>query len=298
VTKLIVMAVAGVALAGGLAWLIRAKRHDSRWRPLLPGLAGTCVGAWLLVAAYLWFFDAGSCDGRVDIACVLNTNQGALAAVALVLSIAALWATALNRHFDRLAAQRAETRDIRAMLLATMEETVHNLYHFAVIADERGVMHSPPNMSLRNAQALMSPRMQPLIHPVVLRTVETLLRVESNLQRFAAAGDGPGALRCYESIIRHSLRLLVLTGVFHGQLVGRYLEHPGFRDLKRAVGAMREQGDVWTSCMSRDALADAAHLRTYNIPVLCWIADEPVPDVELLPQFRRFRDLPGIPTAL
>lgn len=148
--------IAAILLSGGtLAWW---KRADPEWRPLLPGILGTAFGVGLSIAAYVWFFETGSCSGRGDVACVLNANQGPLTALTILLAVAALWVTLLVREFDRRADRRASRERAKVALEEAADEWAHNLIHIAIASNNDGELDYDPQVSVSHTARLFSPR--------------------------------------------------------------------------------------------------------------------------------------------
>ena len=267
--------------AGAVAYV---KRDDAAWRPLLAGIVGTAAATSVSIAAYLWLFEREGCSGRGDIACVLNENQGTLSLLALVLAAVGLWVVAINRLTDRLSARRAASDQAFVALRAALEEAEHNLIHVACKTDiGRNQLTGPPQLSILQATALLQPDVRPLLDALVVQSAENLLR---NYDGFRRAADVPEAWYYVAAFVNTSLSLLLESGTAHPEVAVDVLARPGYQDLRSAVTT-----GYHVAFASLEAERHAAHLRSHDVPVICWFNVDPPPGVRVRPQCVRFRDM-------
>lgn len=267
---------------GVLAW---KKRRDPRWRPLLPGLVGTVVGTVASLATYLWVFERESCNGRGDVACMLNQNQGVLTFMAIVLTVSGLWGATLQRRAAERAAKRAAAARARLALQAAADELHHNLIHVALAYDEDHDLISRPQINAHAVRHLLDPEVRLAIHPQVSQGADGVVR---NLDAMAAASgeDADAYERRLQDFTSRSMKLLLHLQQWHPAAVASVLRRPGMQDFIRLAG-----GPVAGTFNTEEPPSYMHEIRNQELPILSWFDDGDLEGVEVFPQFQRFRDM-------
>jgi hypothetical protein len=185
-----------VTVAAGPIYLLLFRMRDPRVRRLIPGIALTAAGVDLIVAAYLWWFDLGECQSRGDVVCVINTNQGFLTLLAVVIAAAGVWVSVLTTEAVRRRALRREHADAAESLAVAAQEIYHNLLHVALAFDGDELRWLPRGLTLDATLALAEPTCRGHLHPAVVRHLDALARNLRNVEEIhdrMEAARGPVA---------------------------------------------------------------------------------------------------------
>jgi hypothetical protein len=277
---------------GGVIAAIKLRR-DPDWSRLIPGAVVTLAGFLLLIAFYRWWFDVGTCDGRQDVVCVTNQNQGVLTLLAVLVGAVAVWVEVLSRHRERLMRQREERRHANQTVGAAIEECHHNLLHAALCYTGEEMTHLPWGMSIDEICALTHREHRHLVDEKVLGHIDRIRRTYDSVRalrvRFdnAANDEEREAARAallaephqFGGFIIHSLGLLRDAWIAYRDVPGcrKYLEQPGLQDLPRLAEALIGRplyGYFRTS--DQDAQQEAATIRRKEAIVACWFDDKPL----------------------
>jgi len=278
---LLVVATIGVAYA---------KRRNPTWRPLLPGFVGTGVGAAVCLVVYGWGFDVSTCNGRGDVACMLNANQGVLTVVALLLTVAGLWVAALNRVADQRENAVDAARRRQRVIASALEETGHNLIHVALAYDTRGErLQGVPQLSVEEVLRLCDPEFQSSIFPGVLEAARAINRNLEGIRYAERERDGTTLHDRLEGFVNNSLRLLAYAAKTHPHESHEILGRPGYQDFRRL--AIHPANAFYVAFRSSECESEAPALRTDEVPVLCWWNDRAPEGVEVFAEGPRFRDM-------
>jgi hypothetical protein len=275
----------GLAAAVGVVVVVAwRKRADPNWRPLLPGLVGTVVGAVVSLAAYLWVFEQSRCSGREDVACMLNQNQGMLTFLTVILAVAAIWVAALNRHHDQRARRRAARLRASVALTSALDEIAHNLIHVSLAHHGTTSLHAVPQISISEVSNVCAQEFRLVLNPEIVSAAQNMCR---NVARVEGAKGVPRAEHHVQSIVNNSLTMLVLSTKYHPSAAEPIVSQPGFQDFRE----LAKVDGVWVGFRSSQAEPDAAELRSNDVPILCWFDDDAPQKVVAYPQSIRFADM-------
>jgi hypothetical protein len=263
----------------GLAWW---KRTDTDWRPFLPGIVATGCGVALSISAYEWVFETAQCNGHSDVPCVLNSNQGLLTVLTVILAVAALWVTLLVRELDRRAERRAARQKAKVALEEAADEWAHNLIHIAIASDDRGALEYGTQVSVDHTDRLFDPEIAALLGEKIMRRSDRLRRTYERM----LGDDEEDAQAGLEGFVNNSMRLLLLARSSHGDWCTSVLERHGMQDFRHVA-----KGRSYLTFRSSEANEEAPRLRREEIPVFCWIDDDCPHGLNVFAQLGRFQDM-------
>jgi hypothetical protein len=266
--------------------------EDEFLGPLFPGVVVSVLGLILVVVSYLWLFEAPhTCMGRDDFPCMINSNQGFLTLLGLLIAVVALWtgivANAVGRRRE---GQEAEART-RTAVCDAIDELHHNLQHIA--GSYRGnQIRLVPQITVDSTLALLEPANRLQLSSAVIKAIEPLRRNAERLKELRAATRDPngpppstadpepigGFFRC-------SLEVLIFFWRHHHAWSCNALQRPGLQDLPRFA-----PNRALITYRSSEAISDAPWLRTEEAPLVCWLDDQPIPGVKAYAVGQRFVD--------
>lgn len=287
------LAILSVGTATGFA--ARAAWKRASLRRLVPGALVSVGGLLLLIAFYRWGFSQGDCGSRGELVCLTNENQGVLTLLALFIAAVAIWVEVLARHAEEK--KEAEKRKARAdkVVAAAIGECHHNLIHIALCYDGGDQMkHLPWGISIDSVCTLGGPEIRPDVSELLLdrldafrRTYETVQELRSDVQHArsdeerARAEDRllsePNPL---QSFVLQNIGFLVEAWMDYSTVstCRQSLEKPGLQDLPRLVRAASHSRARYQAFRTSDSepQEEAATIRTEEIPIVCWIDDQPI----------------------
>lgn len=129
-----------------------------RKRAILPAdrIAGLTVvlgmNTFVLLRAFL--FDTSACRESPSLACIFNQNRGVLALGALLVAAATVYVNARLKQTEDWRSQTRRKQDALRMLSESIEELVHNLYHFATEVNDELQFISFPATTFEATNAL------------------------------------------------------------------------------------------------------------------------------------------------
>ncbi len=260
------------------------RRIHPELRPLV---AVTAVGAALVAVAYWTVFETGSCDGRGDVACMFNQNQGIFAFLAIVVAMGGLWVDRLGKLRIQRAKRRDEIIRTQGFIGDAVEELVHNLQHVRL-----GYESDPPEVEELGLEfgatfrLLQDSSARPGVPAALLSSVETLIRNVSDLQAcYGWDAQDPAEKQeavqgAVESIVNNTMRFLVTAGM--RREFAHAIHGEGFDFLVETAQLLGSAGFMIVQFRASDAKqADLAHARKAGAPLMCWAADAEVRGVEI-----------------
>jgi hypothetical protein len=263
-------------------------RNTPAIRRLLPAVVFTAVGADLLIAAYLWWFEVGKCGSRGDVVCVVNANQGFLTLLALAIAGAGIWVTMLTEQTRRRLARGREFVLLGDALVAACEETYHNLTHIALAYEGESIRALPTGLSLECTFALMEPACRSNLHPRLFARIDPLRRNLNRLreiQERVSDASWPLARRHAKQFVETEpapLRGFVTTSlwflfdcwVFYSDICEVPLSQPALRQLATYVEA--GERSRYVVFRTSELKSQEASVRNSDGPILCWFDDCPI----------------------
>jgi hypothetical protein len=287
-------------IAGGMAAVACATCYvawkagrTSEYRRLVPGAVVTIFGILVLIAFYRWSFQTGTCNGRGDVVCVTNQNQGILTLLALLLAALAVWVEVLSRHSNELREKRERSRHANQAVGDAIEECHHNLLHAALCYTNREMTHLPWGLSIEDICALAEREYRHEVDEHLLghidrirRTYESVqelrnrfMNANSDKEREAARAALLAEPHQFQGLVVHHLGFLRDAWRAYRLIPGcrERMEQPGLQDLPRVVEAHKKRnlyGYFRTS--DEDAQKEAATIRTEEAVVACWFDDGPI----------------------
>lgn len=277
-----------LALVATALWLWRGAET----RRLVPIVGATAAGFLVAACAYFFVFQIGAeCAGRGDFGCQVNSNQGVLTTLGLVLALGAVWTTVLIRFFDQRAKDRALSERVEMALLAAMEEVRHNLIHVAICYDRDGSFEKLPIVKVDETCKLLHDPVRPVLPEritdaaeLIQRNFDALSRVEKNEGGFQEPEPYP-----IRGFVNHSLRFLIAAGEFSSRS-HRILHEPGLQDLLKAATS---RGSIYFCFRTSDKAfrEELPRIRSEGTLVICWWNDRPPERTRVVAQGPRFDDL-------
>lgn len=281
----------------------RARRHSDYGR-LVPGAVVTVFGLLALVAFYRWGFEEGSCDGRGDIVCLTNKNQGILTLLALLLAALAVWVEVVMQHTEGLRQHKERIRHANQAVGDAIGEAHHNLLHVALCYSGNEMTNVPWGMSIDDICALAQQEYRHVVDEEVLGHLDRIRRTYDSMQeqrnRFVNASTEPEREEArkeifaesnpFQGFVMHHLGLLVDAWYAYKQVPGcrERLQKPGLQDLPRIQAANAGRSMYFYFRTSdEEAQEEAPTIRTEEAMIVCWFDDKPigVPTFALGPRF-------------
>jgi hypothetical protein len=284
---ILVIAVA-TAVAARHAW------RSSSFQRLVPGAVVSVIGVLLLIAFYRWGFSEGTCEGRGDLVCLTNENQGVLTLLALFIAALAIWVEVLSRYGEER--KQAKKRKDRAneVVAAAIVECHHNLIHAALCYEDDEMELVPWGISIQSVTALGGPEIRADVDQGLLdrldplrRTYETVQECRVNVQNARSDEERTEAERYlleepepFQAFVMQNMGFLVDAWLAYATVDScrQALQRPGLQDIPRLIGSAARAGARYNCFRTSDeeAQEEAPTIRTREIPVLCWIDDKPI----------------------
>jgi hypothetical protein len=258
------------------------------------------VASTALVLIYFWVFSAATCTSRGDLACMLNSNQGVLTAAAAIVAAAALWAAIWLHEQDRRWEITRMAEEARAILVAAIDEILHNLHHIAGACDDGGHLQSLPQIEVEATRLLARPSLgQPL--EMVRPEAANILRLHQtyeDLRAMPLPNPHQAARRAWAAavgpIVMQSIRILAQAFMYYRKNLARFDKLAYLRDFAELPRlSLSAPGDfeyaTWefTSDIPPGDLAEA---RLEGYPMFCWADDAKPESVAVRSLFHRLRD--------
>jgi hypothetical protein len=311
--------VAIVVVCGTAGFLLFRAWSKNRTGPLVPGAAATIMGVGIFAESYLWLFDISDCNGRGDITCALNENQGLLTFLAVIIAVLTIWITVLANESNRRAVMRVENEELRTTLLGAVDEAIHNLMHLALCYNEqRTRFESLPQLSTFSVAELSSRNFRRSVASGVIRYADLMLR---NYARIENANRMPDLIletdaterrqhymhhlqRPLYGFIAHSFHFLSWSLAEYEEWTRHVFQAPGlqdFQEIKQRAERKRDSDSsalirYWYYDLTSEAASRAANIRAGEEPLICWFKDKDIEGVEPFVLFNRFSDLADLRT--
>jgi hypothetical protein len=276
----------GAAYAG---W----RAHKSHHARLVPGAFVTAFGILVLIVFYRWGFEEGTCNGRGDIVCLTNKNQGILTLLALLLAALAVWVEVLARHSEDLRQQAERARNANQAVGDAIEECHHNLLHVALCYTGTKMTHLPWGISIEDICALAQKEYRHEINERVLSHIDRIRRTydstqelrgrfvnaRSDEEREVARAQVLAEPHQFQGFVVHLLGFLRDAWHAYKEVPGcrKRLEQAGLQDLPRLHEANKQHNlYAYFRTSDEDAQKEAPTIRTEEAVIACWFDDAPI----------------------